>query len=141
MKSIRPLFFVPSNNTSDCSEPEDTRRDRCAKIFESTPYRKNHEGWKGMQSKEQMPDVSSHVSSSPSPSRPEESFDVKEILRQVDFQSPRSDSSDSNHQDDENQIIEQAFNESNDNEQQQQDEEHRVSVFELSPMLASGCAV
>jgi hypothetical protein len=35
-------------------------------------------------------------------------------------------------------MIEQAFNESNDNEQQQ---EQPVSVFDLSPVLASGCAV
>jgi hypothetical protein len=35
-------------------------------------------------------------------------------------------------------MIEQAFNESNDNEQQQ---EQPVSVFDLSPTLASGCAV
>ncbi|CAF4331743.1 unnamed protein product, partial [Rotaria sp. Silwood2] len=36
-----------------------------------------------------------------------------------------------------NRVIEQALNEMDDNEQQQQ----AVSVFDLSPMLASGCAV
>lgn len=49
----------------------------------------------------------------------------------------RSDTNSSNDQDDENQVIEQALNESDDDEQQQQP----VSVFDLSPRLASGCAV
>lgn len=82
MKSIRPIFFVSSNNTSDCSESEDTRRDRCAKIFESTPYQRTYQHWNLIQSKEQIEDVLSNISSSSS-SEPEQSFDMKEILRQV----------------------------------------------------------
>ncbi|CAF4266771.1 unnamed protein product, partial [Rotaria magnacalcarata] len=42
--------------------------------------------------------------------------------------------------DDENRIIELALNETNDDEQQQQ-QQQEVSVFDLSPMLASGCAI
>jgi hypothetical protein len=41
-------------------------------------------------------------------------------------------------QDDENRVIVQALDESEDDEQQQQEP---VSVFDLSPVLASGCAV
>ena len=134
MKAIRPIFFVSSNNTSDCSEPED----RCSKIFESTPYRKTYQRWNIIQSKEQIEDAVSNISSSSSSTEPEQSLDVKEILRQVDSQSPQtSDPNSSNNQDDENRIIEQALNESNGSEEQQ----HPVSVFDLSPMLASGCAV
>ena len=40
-------------------------------------------------------------------------------------------------QDDENQVIERALNQSDVSDHQQQP----VSVFDLSPMLASGCAV
>jgi hypothetical protein len=58
-------------------------------------------------------------------------------IEKVESQSPQtSDTSGSTDQDDENRVIEQALNESDDNEQQQP-----VSVFDLSPMLASGCAV
>jgi hypothetical protein len=46
-----------------------------------------------------------------------------------------SHSSDSIDQDEECRVIEQALNESNDHEQQP------VSVFDRSPVLASGCAV
>jgi len=60
-------------------------------------------------------------------------------IEKVGLQSPRSsESSNSRNQDDENRVIEQALNESDDTEQQQQ---QSVSVFDLSPMLASGCAV
>lgn len=45
--------------------------------------------------------------------------------------------SSSTDQDDENRVIEQALNESDGNEQQLEP----VSVFDLSPVLASGCAV
>jgi hypothetical protein len=59
-------------------------------------------------------------------------------IEKVGLQSRQSsDTSISRDQDDENRIIEQELNESDDNEQQQQS----VSVFDLSPMLASGCAV
>ncbi len=57
--------------------------------------------------------------------------------KKVDSQSHQiSDTSSSTNQDDENRMIEEALNESNDNEQQQQ-----VSVFNLSPFLASSCAI
>ncbi len=76
---------MSSNNTSDCSEPEDTtRRDQCSKMFESTPYRRNYQHSNLIQSKEQIEDVLSNISSSPS-RVPEQSFDVKEILRQVNM--------------------------------------------------------
>jgi hypothetical protein len=61
-------------------------------------------------------------------------------IEKVGLQSRQSsDTSISRDQDDENRIIEQELNESDDNEQQQQ--QQSVSVFDLSPMLASGCAV
>jgi len=136
-KFIRPIFFVSSNNTSDCSESEDSLRDQCPKIFESTPYQKNHKRSNLIQSKAQIEDVLSNISSSAS-STLEQSFDVKDILRQVDTQSREASNANSSvDQDDENLVIERALNESDDNEQQQQP----VSVFDLSPMLASGCAV
>lgn len=119
LKKMRPMFFVSSTNTSDCSEVEENYRDRCSKIFESTPYRKTH----------------SHISSS----SPEQSFDVKEILRQAQSfdKSDRSSSIDDNDEEEENRVIEQALNESDDDEQKQK----TASVFDLSPTLASGCAV
>lgn len=72
---MRPIFFVSSNNTSDCSESEEHR---ASKIYESTPYRANHP----RSTKEQIEDVLSNISSSGS-SLPEQSFDVKDVLRQV----------------------------------------------------------
>lgn len=61
-------------------------------------------------------------------------------IEKVGLQSRQSSgTSISRDQDDENRIIEQELNESDDNEQQQQ--QQSVSVFDLSPMLASGCAV
>ena len=51
-------------------------------MFESTPYRKNHKYSNIIQSKAQIEDVLSNISSSPS-SAPEQSFDVKDILQQV----------------------------------------------------------
>jgi len=82
LKSIRPIFFVSSNNTSDCSGTEDNFRDQCPKIFESTPYRKIHKPLNVIQSNIETDDVLSNISSSSS-SAPEQSFDVKDILRQV----------------------------------------------------------
>jgi len=138
LKSIRPIFFVSSNNTSDCSETEDNLRDRCSKLFESTPYRKNHQRSNRIQTTEQIEDVLSDISSSGS-SIPEQSFVVEDIMRQVGSQShPISDTSSSIDQDDENRAIEEAFNELDDNEQEQ---EQLVSVFDRSPVLASGCAL
>jgi len=61
-------------------------------------------------------------------------------IEKVGLQSRQSsDTSISRDQDDENRVIEQELNESDDNEQQQQ--QQSVSVFDLSPVLASGCAV
>ncbi|CAF2392012.1 unnamed protein product [Rotaria sp. Silwood2] len=137
LKFIRPTFFLSSNNTSDCSGSEDNLRDQSFNIFQSTPYRKTRKCSNVIQSKAQIEDVLSNISSSLS-STPEESFDVKDILRQVGLQTHQpSDTCSSIDQDDENRVIEQALNEMDDNEQQQQ----AVSVFDLSPMLASGCAV
>ncbi len=48
-----------------------------------------------------------------------------------------SDTSSLRDQEDENRVIEEALNQSDENQQQQQP----VSIFDLSPMLASGCAV
>jgi hypothetical protein len=62
-------------------------------------------------------------------------------IEKVGLQSRQSsDTSISRDQDDENRVIEQELNESDDNEQQQQ-QQQSVSVFDLSPVLASGCAV
>ena len=128
---------MSSDNASECSGSEETLRDQSSKMFESTPYRKNYKQSHVIQSKAQIEDILSNISSSAS-STPEQSFDVKDILQQVNKQSPQtSDSSNLTNQDDENQVIEQALNESDDNEQQQQP----VSVFDFSPMFASGCAV
>ncbi|CAF0730512.1 unnamed protein product [Rotaria sordida] len=137
LKFIRPMFFLSPNNTSDCSGSEDNLRGQSFNILQSTPYRRNHKHSNIIQSKRQIEDVLSNISSSLS-STPEQSFDVKDIIRQVGAQSHQSsDTNSSTDQDDENRIIEQALNETDDNEQQQQS----VSVFDLSPMLASGCAV
>jgi len=79
LKKMRPMFFVSSTNTSDCSEVDENYRDRCSKIFESTPYRKTHSRSNIVKTQEQIDDVLSNISSS----SPEPSFDTKEILRQV----------------------------------------------------------
>jgi hypothetical protein len=50
-----------------------------------------------------------------------------------------SDTSSLRDQEDENRVIEEALNQSDENQQQQQ--QQPVSIFDLSPMLASGCAV
>ncbi len=51
-------------------------------MFESTPYRKTHTYSNIIQSKAQIEDVLSNISSSSS-SAPEQSFDAKDIFRQV----------------------------------------------------------
>jgi hypothetical protein len=51
-------------------------------MFESTPYRTNHKTTNVIQSKVQIEDVLSNISSSSS-SILEQSFDVKDIVRQV----------------------------------------------------------
>jgi hypothetical protein len=51
-------------------------------MFESTPYRKNDKHSHVIQSKAQIEDILSNISSSPS-STPEKSFDIKDILQQV----------------------------------------------------------
>ncbi|CAF3843746.1 unnamed protein product [Adineta steineri] len=138
LTSIRPIFFVSSNNTSECSGSEENVRDSYPKYFESTPYRRNFKRTDIIQSKLQIEEALSNVSSSSS-STLEPSVDVKDIIRQVESESSQTlDTSCSVNQDDENQIIEQALNETDGNGQQQQ---QPVSVFDLSPMLASGCAV
>ncbi|CAF3377809.1 unnamed protein product [Rotaria sp. Silwood1] len=137
LKFIHPMFFLSSNSTSDCSGSEDNRRDEPFNIFQSTPYRKNYKYSNVIQSKAQFEDVLSDISSSLS-STSEQSFDVRDIVRQVGSQYRQlSDTSSSTDQDDENLVIEQALNETDDDEQHEQS----VSVFDLSPMLASGCAV
>lgn len=73
------MFFVSSNNTSDCSETEENYRERYSKILQSTPYRKVYSRLNRIEVKTQIDDVLSNISSS----SPEESFDVKEIIRQV----------------------------------------------------------
>ena len=82
MNGIHPIFFVSSNNTSDCSESEDQLREHSSKIYESTPYRPTHQHSNLIETKEQIEDVLSNISSSGS-NTPEQSFDVKDILRQV----------------------------------------------------------
>ncbi len=60
--------------------------------------------------------------------------------KKVGAQSRRtSDTSSLRDQEDENRVIEEALNQSDENQQQQQ--QQPVSIFDLSPMLASGCAV
>ena len=76
------MFFVSSNNTSDCSGSEDNPRIKSSKMFESTPYRKNHKLSNLIHGKVQIEDVLSNISSSSS-STLEQSFDVKDIIRQV----------------------------------------------------------
>ncbi|UJR35666.1 hypothetical protein I4U23_028416 [Adineta vaga] len=139
LKCIRPIFFVSSNNTSDCSGSEDNLRDHHPKLFESTPYRRYCQQPDVIQTKAQIEDVLSNIPSSSSSSKAsEQSFDVKDILQQVGSQSRQIlDTSSSVDEINENQIIEQAFNDEHEQQQQQQS----VSVFDLSPMLASGCAV
>ncbi len=51
-----------------------------------------------------------------------------------------SDTSSLRDQEDENRVIEEALDQSDENQQQQQ-QQQPVSIFDLSPMLASGCAV
>ncbi|CAF1020268.1 unnamed protein product [Adineta ricciae] len=133
LKSIRPMFFVPSDHTSDYSGSEENLRDHYPKLFESTPYRRNINI---IQSKQAVEDVLSNISSTSS-TISEQSFDVKDILRQVGSQTrPTIDSTPSTDEDNQTEIIEQAFNDDHDQQQQQS-----ISVFDLSPMLASGCAV
>lgn len=76
------MFFFSSNNTSDCDEPEESLRNQTSKLFQSTPYRKNPKCSNINQTKEQIEDVLSNISSSSS-STLEQSFDVKDILQQV----------------------------------------------------------
>ncbi|CAF4059547.1 unnamed protein product, partial [Rotaria magnacalcarata] len=138
VKYIRPMFFLSSNNTSDCSETDENVQDHPVTTFQSTPYRNIHKYSNLDQSRPQNEDALSNISSS---NLPEESFDVKDIIRQVSSQSSQSSHTSSlTDHDDENRIIELALNETNDDEQQQQ-QQQEVSVFDLSPMLASGCAI
>ncbi|CAF3398865.1 unnamed protein product [Rotaria socialis] len=142
LKYIRPMFFLSSNNTSDCSETDENVQDHPVTTFQSTPYRNIHKYSNLNQSRPQNEDTLSDISSS---NLPEESFDVKDIIRQVSSQSSQSShTSSATDHDDENRIIELALNETNDDEQQQQQQQQQqqdVSVFDLSPMLASGCAI
>lgn len=148
------MFFLPSNNTSDCSECDENNCDELIRTFQSTPYRKNMKYTKIIQSNRENEDVLSNISSSLS-STPEESFDMKEIIRQVkdcmnydiifffsinkvsaqcNQSSNSSSSADFEHV---NQVIEQAFDETFGDQQEQQS----ISVLDLSPTLASGCTV
>lgn len=77
-KTTRPIFFLSSNNTSDCSEPEDNHRDQLFDRFQSTPHAKNSKYCNIIQHEDALSDISSSLSSTP-----EQSFNVKDILRQV----------------------------------------------------------
>ena len=78
----RPIFFVSSNNTSDCSGAEDNPCDNIPRVFQSTPYRRTYKPSPLIQNKMQIEDTLSDISSSSSGTL-EQSLDVNEIVRQV----------------------------------------------------------
>lgn len=78
------MFFVPSNNTSDCSGTEESNSDLYAKVFQSTPYRRVTKQSPLIHSKAQIDDDDLSDISSSSSDTLEQSLDVKDILRQVE---------------------------------------------------------
>lgn len=155
------MFFVPSNNTSDCSGTEDSTSEIYSKVFQSTPYRRiTNQSPLIIHSKATIDHNVSNISSSSSDTL-EQSLDVKDIVRQViittiliffqriqfvlclKVECRSSETSESTHdsidETEENRFIEQILNETND--QPTIFEQPPTSIFDLSPMLASGCAV
>lgn len=77
------MFFVPSNNTSDCSGTEDSTSEIYSKVFQSTPYRRiTNQSPLIIHSKATIDHHISNISSSSSDTL-EQSLDVKDIVRQV----------------------------------------------------------
>ena len=157
------MFFVSSTNTSDCSGADETVRDSGLAIFQSTPYRRNQRHSPSAHPIAHMENIISDISSSSSDTLAQ-SFDVQDIVRQVNERDsssliphialdrlaqvssqsqPTSYTVESIDQEEENRVIAQAFYESDDQDitPQQQQQQQPMSVFDLSPMLASGCAV